>query len=207
MAPIFHFTHGQNLPSILADGELRPSVAAATAVDIADAKIKTSRGTREVTCGPGGFVGGYVPFYFAPRSPMLFRIQQSGVEGVDGDPRGLVYFATTTERIVAAGLEWVFSDGNAASAVTRFVDDMDMLETTIDWPLMGAVYWRNTEEDGDRVRRRGAEFLVHGAVPLEVIDEIGVYNLAAQTRGQEILAEATVEITVNVRENWYFSEP
>jgi hypothetical protein len=27
-------------------------------------------------------VGEYVPFYFAPRSPMLFRIQRGGVEDV-----------------------------------------------------------------------------------------------------------------------------
>jgi hypothetical protein len=202
---IFHFTHGRNLSSILADGELRPSASAATSVDIADTKIKRSRETRVVPCEPGGFVGDYVPFYFAPRSPMLFRIQQGGVEGVDGDPRGLVYFASTTERIVAAGLGWVITDGNAAAAVTRFVNDMELLDETVDWPLMRASYWGNTEEDGDRVRRRGAEFLAHGAVPLALIDEIGVYNLVAQTRARAILAEAGTELAVNVRQAWYFS--
>jgi ssDNA thymidine ADP-ribosyltransferase, DarT len=205
LAPIYHFTHGRNLASILADGELRPSATAATTVDIADAKIKTSRESRIVTCGPGGLVGEYVPFYFAPRSPMLFRIQQGGVEGVDGDPRGLVYFATTTERLEAAGLRWVFTDGNAAAAVTRFFDDIDQLAEIVDWPLMAATYWSNTTEDGDRVRRRGAEFLVYGAVPLAVIDEIGVYDAAAQARAREILVEAGTVLTVNVRQEWYFS--
>lgn len=205
MPPIYHFTHGRNLASILADGELRPSASAATTVDIADAKIKTSRESRVVTCGPGGFVGEYVPFYFAPRSPMLSRIQQGGVEGVDGDPRGLVYFATTTERVEAAGLPWVFTDGNAAAAVTRFLDDIELLGEIVDWPLMAATYWGNTTEDGDRVRRRGAEFLVHGAVPLAVIDEIGVYDAAAQARAREILVEAGTVLTVNVRQAWYFS--
>jgi hypothetical protein len=85
---------------------------------------------------------------------MLFRIQQGGVEGVDGDPRGLVYFATTTERLEAAGLPSVFTDGNAAAAVTRFFDDIDQLAEIVDWPLMAATYWSNTTEDGDRVRRR-----------------------------------------------------
>lgn len=206
MPPIYHFTHGRNLPSIFTDGELRPSASAGTAVDIADVKIKTSRESRVVTCGPGGFVGEYVPFYFAPRSPMLFRIQQGGVEGVDGDPRGLVYFATTTERVEAAGLRWVFTDGNAAAAVTRFFDDnTDLLAEIVDWPLMVATYWGNTTEDGDRVRRRGAEFLVHGAVPLAVIDEIGVYDAAAQARARGILVAAGTVLTVNVRQEWYFS--
>jgi hypothetical protein len=204
VAAIYHFTHGKNLDAILAAGELRPSATAENAVDIADAKIKSSRTNRTVSCGPRGCVGDYVPFYFAPRSPMLFRIQQGGVEGVDGDPKGLVYFATTTERLDAAGLVWVFTDGNAAAAVTQFFDDGALLAEKVDWALMRATYWNNTTEDGDRVRRRGAECLVHGAVPLDVIDEIGVYNAAAQTRGTEILMAAGRDLTVAVRGDWYF---
>jgi hypothetical protein len=203
--PLYHFTHGRNLASILADGELRPSARARTTVDIADSKIKRSRGSRVVTCGPGGVVGEYVPFYFAPRSPMLFRIQRGGVEGVDGDPRGLVYFATTTERVEAAGLGWVYTDGNAAAAVTRFEDDLARLDETVDWPLMDEIYWNNTDEDGDRVRRRGAEFLVHGTVPLALIEEIGVYDGAVQRRTREILAGAGSDLAVTIRQDWYFS--
>jgi len=204
MPAIYHFTHGKNLEAIVAAGELRASATAATTVDIADAKIKGGRKNRAVTCGPGGTVGDYVPFYFAPRSPMLFRIQQGGVEGVDGNPAGLVYFATTTERLDAAGLPWVSTDGNAAAAVTQFFDDPALLGEKVDWPLMGAVYWNNTAEDGDRVRRRGAECLVHRVVPLEVIDEIGVHNTASRKRAREILAAEGRDLAVAVRRNWYF---
>lgn len=204
MAAIYHFSHGKNLEAILAASELRASATAATTIDIADAKIKGSRKDRAVTCGPGGTVGDYVPFYFAPRSPMLFRIQQGGVEGVDGNPAGLVYFATTTERLDAAGLAWVSTDGNAAAVVTQFFDDPALLAEKVDWALMEAIYWNNTTEDGDRVRRRGAECLVRGAVPLQVIDELGVYNATAQTRASAILAAAGRELAVTVRRNWYF---
>jgi hypothetical protein len=204
VAAIYHFTHGKNLEAILAAGELRPSATAENVVDIADAKIKNSRANRTVTCGPRGRVGDYVPFYFAPRSPMLFRIQQGGVEGVDAGPRGLVYFATTTERLDTAGLAWVFTDGNAAAAVTQFFDITALVADKIDWPLMQATHWNNTTEDGDRVRRRGAECLVHGAVPLDVIEEIGVYDAAAQTRATEILLAAGRDVTIAVRQDWYF---
>jgi ssDNA thymidine ADP-ribosyltransferase, DarT len=128
---IYHFSHGKNLEAIVAAGELRASATAATAVDIADVRIKRSRRNRVVPRGPGGAVGDYVPFYFAPRSPMLFRIQQGGVDEVDGNPVGLLYFATTTERLDAAGMAWVFTDGNAAAAVTQFFDD----------PLLSARRW------------------------------------------------------------------
>jgi hypothetical protein len=201
---IYHFTHGRNLDAIAAARELRASATAETTVDIADAKIKGSRKSRAVGCGPGGTVGDYVPFYFAPRSPMLFRIQQGGVEGVESNPAGLVYFATTTERLDAAGVAWVFTDGNAAAAVTQFFDDPALLASKIDWALMAATYWNNTTEDGDRVRRRGAECLAHPAVPLDAIDEIGVYNDAAQTRAGEILAAAGIDVSVAVRPKWYF---
>lgn len=66
-------THGRNLDAIVAVGELRAHATAGTVADIADAGIKTRRTTIEIGCGPGGFVGDYVPFYFAPRSPMPRR--------------------------------------------------------------------------------------------------------------------------------------
>lgn len=204
MSAIYHFTHGRNLDAIAVAGELRASATADTAVDIADTKIKGSRKSRTVGCGPGGTVGDYVPFYFAPRSPMLFRIQQGGVEEVESNPAGLVYLATTTERLDAAGVAWVFTDGNAAAAVTQFFDDPALLSSKVDWSLMAAIYWNNTTEDGDRVRRRGAECLVYQAVPLDAIDEIGVYNDAARTRAGEILAATGIDLPVAVRPNWYF---
>lgn len=48
VAAIYHFTHGKNLPGILAADELRSSEAAATEADIADSRIKTSRTSRAV---------------------------------------------------------------------------------------------------------------------------------------------------------------
>lgn len=120
MPAIYHVTHGKNLELIIAAGELRASATAETLVDIADAKIKGGRETRMVTCGPGGCVGDYVPFYFAPRSPMLFRIQAGGVEGVDGDPRGLGWSARKerlfTEEHIAVAWDCLDAGGGLAGA-------------------------------------------------------------------------------------------
>lgn len=98
----------------------------------------------------------------------------------------------------------MFTDGNAAAAVTQFSDDPALVGVKVDWPLMAARYWSNTTEDGDRVRRRGAECLVQRAVPLEVIEEVGVYNTAARARAGEILAAAGTNLVVAIRRNWYF---
>jgi len=81
LASILHFAHGRNLPTVLAAGELQCHRSAATVVDVADVSIKARRTTIAVGCGPGGVVGDYVPFYFAPRSPMLFRLHREHAGG------------------------------------------------------------------------------------------------------------------------------
>jgi hypothetical protein len=202
--PISHFTHGSNLPAVLAAGELRSHTAAATVVDVADVTIKARRMTIAVGCGPGGVVGDYVPFYFAPRSPMLFRLQKEHTEGRGDGQRALIYFATTTERLLEAGLPCVFSDGNAAHHLSTFSADLSEMGTRVDWELMAAVIWANTAEDGDRVRRRQAEFLVRGAVPLDLIEELVVIDDSVRSRVQEMLHQAGSNLPVVVRPNWYF---
>jgi hypothetical protein len=202
--PIYHFTHLGNLARIVDDGEVRCHMAAAAVVHIADPSIKRRRATIRVPCGPGGVVGDYVPFYFAPRSPMLFRIHRGGVEGYEDGQRPLVYLCSTTERILIAGLRCVFSDGNAATRITRFYDDPDLLGRVVDWPLMQARYWSNTEEDGDRVRRRQAEFLVHRSVPLELIDSLAVIDDAVRSRVEALLPRERRTLLVHVRPDWYF---
>jgi hypothetical protein len=204
LPPIFHFTHGRNLPAVLAAGELRSHGAAATVVDIADVSIKARRTTIAIGCGPGGVVREYVPFYFAPRSHMLFRLHKEHVEGRGDGQRALIYVVASTERLVAAGLQCVFSDGNAAHTLSKFSANLAEMGERVDWELMDAVIWANTPEDGDRVRRRQAEFLVRGAVPLVLIDELAVIDDAVRSRVQELLDQAGSALPVVVRPDWYF---
>lgn len=204
MPPIYHFTHGANLAGILRVGELRCHASAAPATDIADTSIKRRRTRIRVPCGPGGRVCDYVPFYFAPRSPMLFRIHSGGVEGYEDGQRPLVYLCSTTERVAEAGLRCVVTDGNASTAVTQFFADPGQLTEVVDWELMRARYWANTEEDGDRVRRRQAELLVYQAVPLELVEELVVIDDGVRCRVDELLAEAGRGLVVHVRRDWYF---
>lgn len=67
---IFHFTHIDNLASIIATG-LGCDSHACPSVDVGNHDIKQRRAERKVPVPPGGVVADYVPFYFAPRSPMI----------------------------------------------------------------------------------------------------------------------------------------
>lgn len=75
---IYHITPVENLASIVAHGEI---VADAVMVarggpptTIGMSSIKQRRLTLPVTCHSGDKVADYVPFYFCPRSVMLYLI-------------------------------------------------------------------------------------------------------------------------------------
>jgi hypothetical protein len=201
---ISHFTDVANLPAILTAGELRCHAHAPTASDIGDQSIKARRTLVSVTCAPGGKVCDYAPFYYAPRSPMLFSIKSGNVSGVNSDQRPLIYLVSSTEAAYAAGLECVFTDGNAAVAVTSFFNDPVELANVVDWPLMRGRYWFNTADDPDRRRRRMAEFLVHRALPLELVVEFAVYDQRMAAHVATMTAAAGLAQPVSVRRDWYF---
>jgi ssDNA thymidine ADP-ribosyltransferase, DarT len=78
------------------------------------------------------------------------------------------------------------------------------VDGVIDWEIMEAHYWADTEEDGDRKRRRQAEFLVHQFFPWELIQEIGVINTTIQAQVREILQSFKVQTPVGVYSKWYY---
>lgn len=75
---LVHFTHVRNLRGIAERGLLADACGADPQVDCAEGGIKEARRRRIVPIGPGGVVADYVPFYYAPRSPMLRRIHGGG---------------------------------------------------------------------------------------------------------------------------------
>jgi hypothetical protein len=196
---VFHFTHERNLAAIVRLGELRCHRTAPCEEDIADVEIKGHRARKPVPLNPRGVVADYVPFYFATRSPMLYRLVRQGL-----DQGEVVYLRTSTERLLTTERPVVVTDGNAASHITRFHPPERLLEV-VDWEIMSARIWADTDEDGDRKRRRQAELLVHEHLPLEVIEEIGVLDEDGADRVLALL-DGRRAIAVNVRTGWYFHE-
>ncbi|MGC5055044.1 type II toxin-antitoxin system toxin DNA ADP-ribosyl transferase DarT [Micromonospora sp. DT48] len=208
---IMHFTHVDNLPRILKAGRLfsDSSVGPQLAINVGAVEIKALRRRRPVPCPPGGFVADYVPFYLAPRSPMMYRIARDHRDGKLGcypggdDP--LVYLVSTVERVHAAGLSWVASDGNCAVGLTTFSTNLDELTTLVDWPLLRAEVWRNIPEDMDRMRRRAAEFLVHREFPIHLLVGYAVRTAQRREQVRQVLRDAgMIEPYVDVRPNWYY---
>ncbi|PZG00859.1 type II toxin-antitoxin system toxin DNA ADP-ribosyl transferase DarT [Micromonospora deserti] len=208
---IMHFTHIDNLPAVLKAGRLFSdgSVGPQLATNVGAAEIKARRRERRVPCPPGGVVADYVPFYFAPRSPMMFRIACDHRDGKSGcypggdDP--LVYLVSSVERVSDAGREWVASDGNCAVGLTSFSASLDELATLVDWPLLRAKVWKDIPEDMDRMRRRAAEFLVHREFPLDLLAGYAVRTEERREQVRQVFRDAgMIEPYVSVRPNWYY---
>lgn len=205
--PVMHFTHIDHLESVIEHGLVADSWAQSDghlAVEIGNVEVKERRRTAPVPVGAGGFVGDYVPFYFAPRSPMMFVIHKGAVPSYRGGCARLVYLVTSVEILVDAGLAPVFTDRNAVLSFAQFSGSIDQLDDLIDWPLMRARMWNNTSADPDRMERRMAECLVHGAVPWQVIERVVAASDEAAGDARAILANVGVATPVDVRRGWYF---
>jgi hypothetical protein len=85
MTRVYHITHVQNLQSIIAHNGLwcdnSRQERELDTIGIAHDHIKQRRARRRVHLGAQGTLADYVPFYFAPRSPMLYAIHTGWVEG------------------------------------------------------------------------------------------------------------------------------
>jgi hypothetical protein len=205
VTPIYHITHVKNLQRIVGEGGLHcdRSAQELKSVNIGHPHIKARRLNRAVPLGPKGTVGEYVPFYFAPRSPMLYVISRGGVEGYTDGQEAVIHLRSTAEAVKKAGLSWVFTEGHADMDYTDFFDDLKDLDK-IDWNLMEAKYWRDTDDDPDRKRRRQAEFLVHEFFPWELVSYIGVYDRSiAGTVGKLLKGDGP---KVGVERGWYYDD-
>jgi hypothetical protein len=207
--PIFHITNVANLPSILAHGGLwcdrERQTRCPGAVNIAYQDLKGRRSNTPVTVGAGGNLCDYVPFYFAPRSPMLFAISRGLVQGYAGGQAGVIYLVSSCEIVAQARLPFVFTDGHAVKRLTNQFEDLTKL-SEIDWPLMRATYWNDTDQDGDRKRIRQAEFLVRDFCPWQFIEFIGVHDeqCAIAVRNALLEAKASRCPDVKIKPGWYY---
>lgn len=207
MTFIFHITHIDNLSEILKSGRLwcdgKTEEQRLKVKGIAHEHIKNRRQRRQVPIGKGGFVADYVPFYFAERSPMLCAIHNGRVADYREGQNSIVHIFSSVEKVAAENLPFVFTDGQADMATSRFFDELKDLDK-IDWNIMRERYWSDTDEDGDRSRRRKAEFLVYNNFPVHLFGGIGVISEEMKRRVEKILSDAAIEMRVFVKRHWYY---
>lgn len=206
---IYHITNINNLASILNCGGLIAYNTLQTTginyTNIAHQNIQYRRATTNVPCSAGGTLHDYVPFYFAPRSPMLYTIRRGNVAGYAQGQNSVIHLVSTAQAVQTQGLAFAFTDGHAVMAYAGFYDSLANLPSAIDWQLMNSDFWFDTPQDPNRKCRRQAEFLVHQFCPWTLIAEIGVINNTIQAEVVQILQSFNQQTPVRVYSSWYFS--
>ena len=129
----------------------------------------------------------YVPLYFNPRNPMLYRRKE-----IQDD---IAILAVNRQALTWRGV-W-FTDGNAASNATKFYYDLDDL-SRLDWNCIRAEYW-NQYDDG--TRKRCAEVLVPNVIYPRWIEAIIVRDAAARSA---VLRRVRADIPVVIQPWRYF---
>jgi ssDNA thymidine ADP-ribosyltransferase, DarT len=204
---ILHMTHFKNLKNVIkSKGLICVSKLVNTDekyINIAHNSIQDRRASFLVPIEPNGTLHDYVPFYFAPRSPMLYSISKGNVGGYTDGQKPIIYLVSKPHIIKRKSLPFCFTDGHGIMTFTDYFNDLKDLDK-VDWDIMKAKYWTDTEQDHDRRRRRMAEFLVYKFVPIDCFIGIGVYNDIYKGKVEELLDEYSLNIPVKLKTNWYY---
>jgi hypothetical protein len=206
---IYHIVHADRLPSIVGDGCLWCDAVmnqrARPGTIIGMSGIKQRRLVLPLTCHPGNHVGDYVPFYFCPRSVMLFVIHCANHPELTyrGGQGPIVHLEADLEAVVAwaeeNGIRWAFSLSNAGAAYTQFRDRLDQLGE-LNWDAIEATDFRQA----DVKEGKQAEFLLHGSFPWELVTCIGVRSTGLREQVQAVLEGANHQPIIRVKPGWYF---
>lgn len=205
---IYHIVHVDRLASIVADGHLLCDATIAAregaGTNIGISQIKRRRLEElELASRPGLRVGQCVPFYFCPRSVMLYLIHmgnhpnltypggQGPVVHLEADLRATVAWAETNGR------RWAFTLSNAGSYMFEDRSDLAQLDE-IDWEAVQATNWSKRKEG------KQAEFLLEQSFPFELVERIGVLNLAVSRQVAQSLAPGGHRPVVEIRRDWYY---
>ncbi len=204
---IYHIVHVDKLSSILADGclwcdaEINNRNSGGTSIGMP--KIKARRLQKALDSFPDLHVGDCVPFYFCPRSVMLYMFHmnnhteityhggQEPIIHLVADLRRVVKWAETKQR------RWVFTDSNAGSFYFNDYTDLGRLDV-IDWNAVSATSWQNCRE------KKQAEFLMEQSFPWPLIDFIGVHSQSFYQQVLNALSAGAHRPRVEIKRDWYY---
>jgi hypothetical protein len=207
---VYHITHVRNLPKIVAAGRLwSDAKRIALGLDCAIVGMSEIKSRRlhelPVACHPETMVGEYVPFYFCPRSVMLYILYRGNHVGLDyrEGQQPIVHLQADLRRVVDAadknGVRWAFSNTNAGTRYASFYNSLDNL-CEVNWGAVKATDFRAA----DVKEGKQAEFLVHTSFPWSFVEKIGVVNQSVLQQVQAILDRDSHQPPVSIERNWYY---
>ncbi len=186
---IYHIIHIDRLSSIIADGCLwcdseiqRRSIQGTT---IGMNRIKQRRlNVLTLSSFPDLHVGDFVPFYFCPRSIMLYLIYQANhaeleyrdgqeqIVHIEADLYSSVKWANKNNR------RWAFTLSNAGAYYFEDRCDLKYLNE-INWQAVQADIWSGSGISSSIKEGKQAEFLMEFSFPWHLVERIGVSSVSS----------------------------
>ena len=203
---IFHIVHIDRLPSILeegyllSDGEVSSRQLTGTAIGMPS--VKERRLNKSLLTKPELKVADCVPFYFCPRSVMLYVIhKRSPLLPYSGGQDLIIhlqaYLHEAIEWAEESSLHWAFTAINAASKIAEDWHSLNELHR-INWEVVHARQWQDHRDS------KQAEFLVEKRFPVSLFRGVGVRASQTATQAEEILNDSSERIPVLLKPNWYY---
>lgn len=204
---IYHIVHVDRLSSILADGCLLSDAIISQRTNsgsmIGLSNIKARRLIKPLNSYPDLHVGDCVPFYFCPRSVMLYLIHCRNYElAYQGGQEPIIHLQADFNQVIAWAssqnppVRWAFTSSNAGSYYFEDFNNVTDLNQ-INWEAVQARNWQGQKEG------KQAEFLLEKAFPWHLIEHIGVHpnhytQVVNALQGQQHRPQVTIEPT------WYY---
>ena len=205
---IYHIVHVDRLPSIVADGgllcdaEIARREPAGTTIGMNDIKSRRLRELR-LQSHPDLHVGACVPFYFCPRSVMLYVISRANHPELSyrGGQGPIVHLEADLRATVAWAeehdLRWAFTLSNAGARY--FEDRCDLAQLgEIDWNAVRARVWSHCKEG------KQAEFLLEQRFAWELVSRVGVRSQQVCHRTAAALDASGHRPPVAICPGWYY---
>lgn len=208
---IYHIVHVDRLPSIIEIGQLwcdaemvqRGGTGTAIGMD----KIKQWRRGKLLNSHPNLHVGNCVPFYFCPRSVMLYVIYKKNRSELSyrGGQGHIVHLEADLKQTVSwaeeHGLRWAFTLSNASS--DYFEDRCNLAQLNeINWGAVQAEVWR---QDQDK-KAKQAEFLIEQRFPWKLVSRIGVQSKQVYYQASVARKAAIHKPLVEIKPEWYYDK-
>jgi len=205
---IYHIIHISRLPEILAEKYLISDAEVQkrdnVGVTIGMTEIKRRRLEElSLSSHPGLYVGKCVPFYFCPRSVMLYMFHMRNhpdIEYQGGQEPILHLFADllhTIEWAEQRGLRWAFTNSNAGSYYfDDFADIKDL--NKLDWGAIKAIQWSGRQD------KKQAEFLIEEQFPWELVEGIGVHSHEWVEKINTMLRGERHKPPIRPKPEWYY---
>lgn len=158
---------------------------------------------RTLSSHPDLHVGDCVPFYFCPRSVMLYLLHKGNHPELEyrGGQAPIIHLEADLREVVEwaerEGQRWAFTLSNAGSYF--FEDRCDLAQLgEIDWDAVQARNWQEGKEG------KQAEFLLEHCFPWKLVGRVGVHSRGTYPQVVNALPAGGHRPTVEIRPDWYY---